>query len=165
MNKHKLTKSNILNIVIITVLYVTWIVGIHVMIQMSGNEDKHIVYTNLLGSFIALIYAIFLHYPLIPLFSKYINQRTENEAVAIRRNYAIKALYTIVIGFFACAFTMFLGYDKFDEHPLAQSWGIVTICASVMMATFSIFTLQYFKKMKILMYVDKLQHKNADIEG
>ncbi len=165
MKKHKLTNSDILNVVIITVLYVTWIVGMHVLISISGNEDKHIIYTNLLGSFLALIFAIILHYPLIPWFSKYINQRTENEAVRIRRNYAIKALYTIIIGFFACAFTTFLQYNDFTQHPLAYSWGIVYLCAGLMMIMFAIFTLQYFKKMKILLYVDKLQHKNADIEG
>ena len=165
MNKHKLTKSHIFNIVILAVLYVTWIVSIHVMMQISGNDDMHIIYTNLLGSFLALIFTIILHYPLIPWFSKYINQRTENEAVAIRRNYAIKALYTIIIGFFVCAFLMFLEFDNFDKHPLAHSWGVSVFCASLMVGTFTIFTLQYFKKMKILLYVDKLQHKNADIEG
>ena len=165
MNKHKLTKSNIINVVIITILYVTWIVGIHVLIQISENQDKYIIYTNLLGSFIALIYTIMLHYPLIPWFSKYINSRTENEAVEIRRNYAIKCLYTIIIGFFACAFTIFLQYDVFDAHPLGYSIGVVPVCAGIMMGAYSIFTMQYFKKMKILLYIDKLQHKNADIEG
>ena len=165
MNKHKLTKSNILHIVILTILYVTWIVGIHVLIQISGNQDKYIIYTNLLGSAIALIYTIILHYPLIPWFSKYINSRTENEAVEIRRDYAIKCLYTIIIGFFGCAFTIFLHYDEFEPHPLAYSIGIVPVVAGIMMAAYSIFTMQYFKRMKILLYVDKLQHKNADIEG
>ena len=165
MSKHKLTNSQILHVVLITILYVTWIVSIHVVMQISGNDDKHIIYTNLVGSAIALFYAIMLHYPLIPLFSKYINQRTENEAVAIRRAYSIKVLYTVIIGFFLCAFALFLKLDDFQENIVAASWGVVTLIAGLMVTTFTIFTLQYWKKMKVLLYVDKLQHKNADIEG
>ena len=165
MNKHKLTNKEILHIVIISIIYVTWIVSIHVLMAISENKDNYIIYTNLVGSAMALFFTIMLHYPLIPIFSRYINARTENDAVKIRRNYAIKALYTLVIGFFACAFMLFLDVRNFEKYPLASSWGLLGFTATVMMTTFAIFTIQYWKKMKILMYVDKLQHKNADIES
>ena len=165
MNKYKFTNKEIINIVIISIIYVTWIVGIHLLLSISEHKDDYIIYTNLVGSAIALFYTIFLHYPLMPIFSKYLNARTEKEAVEIRRNYAIKVLYTVVIGFFACSFFMFLRMDDGEAHPVAHALGLIELVASIMMATYSIFTLQYWKKMKVLEYVDKLQHKNADIEG
>ena len=165
MNKYKFTNKEILNIVFISIIYITWIVGIHVLMSISEHKDDYIIYTNLVGSAIALFYTIFLHYPLIPLFSRYLNARTEKEAVEIRRNYAIKVLYTVVIGFFTCSFFMFLRFDNGELHPVANAFGLVEFAASIMMATYSIFTLQYWRKMKVLQYVDKLQHKNADIEG
>ena len=146
-------------------MYVTWIVGIHVLMSISEHKDDYIVYTNLVGSAIALFYTIFLNYPLIPLFSRFINARTEKEAVEIRRSYAIKVLYTVVVGFFVCSFLMFLRVDSSEAHPAASALGLIELAASIMMATYAIFTLQYWKKMKVLEYVDKLQHKNADIEG
>ena len=165
MSKHKLTTKQIINVVIISILYVTWIVGIHVLMQISGNEDRHIIYSNLLGSFLALIFAIMLHYPLIPLFSKYVNARTENEVVALRRSYAIKVLYTIIIGFFISVFLMFLGYDNKEEYPFVAAINLVVTAAGIMTIVFTVLTLQYMKRMKTILYVDKLQHKNADIEG
>ena len=165
MNKYKLTNNQKLHIIILTVLYATWIIGIHVLMAIANNQDEFITYTNLVGSFLALLYTIFLHYPLIPFMSKYINARTEKEAVKIRREYAIQALYCIILGFFACAFSLFLKVDIFEEHPFATSFGVIFIVASCMMTPYSIFTVKYWEKMKILMYVDKLQHKNADIEN
>jgi len=165
MNKYKFTNKEIINIALISIIYVTWIVGIHVVMQISEHSDNYIIYTNLVGSAIALFYTIFLHYPIMPIFSRYLNARTEKEAVEIRRDYAIKVLYTVVIGFFVCSFLMFLRYDNNEAHPVAYAFGLIEFAASMMMATFSIFTLQYWRKMKVLQYVDKLQHKNADIEG
>ena len=165
MNKHKFTNSQILNMIIISILYVTWIVGIHVVLSISNVEDNHIIYTNIVGSLLALVFTVIMHYPLIPMFSRHINARIESEAVKIRRSYAIKALYTIIIGFFFCAFFLFLKLDDLDEHPLAASWGLVETAAALMLGSFAIITIQCWKKMKILVYVDKLQHKNADIES
>ena len=165
MNKYRFTNKEILHTVIISVLYVTWIVSMHVLVTISGHSDKYITYTNLTGSVIALIYTIFLHYPLIPIFSKYINQRTEKEAVELRRSYCIKVLYTIILGFFGASFLTFLQMDKYDVHLMAQSWGVLGIEAATMMTLYCVFTIRYAQKMKTLLYVDKLQHKNADIEG
>ena len=165
MNKYKLTNKQILHVIIITILYATWIIGIHVVQSIAKVEDNHIMYTNILGSALALVFTVILHYPLIPVFSRYINARIEQQAVEIRRSYAIKALYTVVIGFFFCSFFLFLKLDNFDEHPIAQSWGMVETAAALMLASFSIFTIQCWKRMKILIYVDKLQHRNADIES
>ena len=164
MKKFKFTKNQLINIFILAIIYITWIISIHVVMQIADRQDNYIIYTNLVGSVIAFAYTILLHYPLIPLFSKYINARTENEAVALRRSYAIKVLYTIIIGFFCMAFIMFLELDT-EKHILAYSWGLIRLAAGVVMATFAIFTLQHMRRMRVLMYVDKLQHKNADIEG
>ena len=164
MNKYKFNNKQIINVIIISILYVTWIIGLNVVMGISGHRDNYIMYSNICGSVIALIYTIILHYPLIPIFSKYINARTEAQVVAIRRDYAIKALYTVIIGFFVATFLIFLKMDDRSEHLIAASWGLVETVAALMMGTFSIFTIQYWKKMKILVYVDKLQHKNADIE-
>ena len=165
MNKYKFTNKEILHIAFISIIYVTWIVGIHVLMSISQNNDNNIIYTNLVGSVMALCFTIFLHYPLLPIYSKFINARTEKEAVAIRRSYAIKALYTIVIGFFVCSFIMFLRLDLSERNQLASAIGTIELGASLMMGTFAFYTLQYWKRMKVLEYVDKLQHKNADIEG
>ena len=62
--------------------------------QISGTDDRNIVYINLLGSFLAVIFTVILHYPLIPVFSKNVNARIENEVVNVRRSYAIKVLST-----------------------------------------------------------------------
>jgi len=164
MNKYKFNSKEFINIIIISILYVTWIIGLNVIMGISGYHDNYITYSNICGSVIALIYTIILHYPLIPIFSKYINARTEAQAVAIRRDYAIKALYTVIIGFFVATFLMFLRMENYEEHLVAASWGLIETVAAIMMGTFSVFTIQYWKKMKILVYVDKLQHKNADIE-
>ena len=165
MNKYKFTNKEILHISIITVIYVTWIISMHVLMAMTGEQDSHIIYTDILGSALALIYTIFLHYPLMPFMSKYINARTEAEAVKIRREYAIRALYCIVLGFFVLAFFLFLKLDNFHEHPVAQSVGVMFFPFAIAAGSFAVFTIKYSKKMRILMYVDKLQHKNADIEG
>ncbi len=160
MSKHKFTTKQIINIVIITILYVTWIVGIHVLMQISGNDDRLIVYTNLVGSFLALIFTITLHYPLIPMFSKKVNQRTENEVVALRRSYAIQVLYTIIIGFFISVFLIFIGSE--DEERTIY---FVATVASLAFVVFAIFTFVHMNKIKTVLYVDKQQHRNADIEG
>ena len=165
MNKHKLTKKEILHVVILSIIYATWIISIHVVMSISGYQDDHIMYANIVGSILALIYVIFLNYPLIPIISRYINARTENEAVKIRHEYAIRALYCIILGFFLCTFLMFLKLDNFEEHPLAQSWHVVGIGTALMIIPYAIFSIKYVEKMRILVYVDKLQHKNADIEG
>ena len=128
--------------------------------QISGNDDRFIIYFNLLGSFLALIFTIALHYPLIPMFSKNINQRTENEVVALRRSYAIQVLYTIIIGFFITVFIMFLGNE--DKERTIY---FVATSASLMVVVFALFTFVHMKKMHTVLYVDKQQHRNADIEG
>jgi len=165
MNKYKLTNKEKLHSVILAIIYVTWIVGIHVIMSMSEHQDNYIIYTNLVGSVIALIYAVILNYPLIPLFSRNLNARTEKEAVKTRRGYAIKILYTIIIGFFVCVFLLFLQLDNAENYPYAKGWGVLETAAGVMICVYTIFTIQHLEKMKTLMFVDKLQHKNADIEG
>ena len=161
MSKHKLNTKQIINIVIITILYVTWIVGIHVLMQISGTDDRNIVYINLLGSFLAVIFTVILHYPLIPVFSKNVNARIENEVVNVRRSYAIKVLYTLIIGFFLSVFFLFLEYDNSEEPSLVAA----IIAASLMVCILIVLTLQHIKIMNTILNVDKLQHRNADIEG
>ena len=161
MSKHKLNTKQIINIVIITILYVTWIVGIHVLMQISGTDDRNIVYINLLGSFLAVIFTVILHYPLIPVFSKKVNARIENEVVNVRRSYAIKVLYTLIIGFFLSVFFLFLEYDNSPEPSLVAT----IVAASLMVCILIVLTLQHIKRMNTILNVDKLQHRNADIEG
>ena len=161
MSKHKLTTNQMINIVIITILYVTWIVGIHVLMQISGIDDRNIVYINLLGSFLAAIFTVTLHYPLIPVFSKNVNARIENEVVNVRRSYAIKVLYTLIIGFFLSVFFLFLEYDNSPEPSLVAT----IVAASLMVAVLIVLTLLHIKRMNTILNVDKLQHRNADIEG
>ena len=118
--------------------------------QISEIDDRNIVYINLLGSFLAAIFTVILHYPLIPVFSKNVNARIENEVVNLRRSYAIKVLYTL-----------FLEYDNSEDPSLVAT----IVAASLMVVVLIVLTLQHIKRMNTILNVDKLQHRNADIEG
>ena len=129
--------------------------------QISGTDDRNIVYINLLGSFLAVIFTVILHYPLIPVFSKKVNARIENEVVNVRRSYAIKVLYTLIIGFFLSVFFLFLEYDNSEEPSLVAT----IVAASLMVVVLIVLTLLHIKRINTILNVDKLQHRNADIEG
>ena len=165
MKKVKLSKNQLINAIIIMVLYLTWIISSNVVAYISNFNDYHLLLTNLFGSILALVFAIILFAPLIPCFSKLVNSRVEDEVVKLRRSYSIKMLYTIIIGFFIFSILWIEKINDGNVHPVAANvWGTIEFAASLEFIFTVIFSIEYFRKTRELYYMDKLQHSNEDIQ-
>lgn len=170
MKKVNLEKKYIYNIVILGVLYLSWIISTFIIRKVNGFEDpKNFFYnyygmTVVLGSLLALIYTILLHYPLLSIMSKNVNSRVENEVVALRRDYSIKCLYTIIVGFYLMSICVIAKSENIASVT-ALGFGLLELFAGLTMFLYSAFTIEYSIKYRNLLFVDKKQHQNADVES
>ncbi len=163
MKKIKQKRSKLVQSIIFLILYLTWIISVGVISAIGENKDEHIVYTSIVGTVFALVYAIVYHFPLIPFFSKKVNARVKTQIVDIRENYAVKALYTIILGFFAMSICLVADLNDPALNPVTEGWGLLEFFAGVTMSLYCVFSIDFIIKSRSIYYMDKLQHINDDI--